>query len=74
MVADSPGEPLAAPTVFVSYSREDLRLVRPIIAVIEAAGYPVWWDGMLAPGERFARSTEAALEGARAVVVPWSAK
>ena len=74
MVADSPGEPLAVPTVFVSYSREDLKLVRPIIAAIEAAGYPVWWDGMLVPGERFARSTEAALESARAVVVLWSAK
>ena len=74
MVADRTGEPLAAPTVFVSYSRDDLRLVRPIIAAIEAAGYPVWWDGMLSPGERFATSTEAALEGARAVVVLWSAK
>lgn len=63
-----------APSVFVSYSREDLKLVRPIIAAIEAAGYPVWWDGMLSPGERFANSTEAALEGARAVVVLWSAK
>ena len=74
MVADSPDEPLAAPTVFVSYSRDDLKLVRPIIAAIEAAGYPVWWDGMLTPGERFAKSTEAALESARAVVVLWSAK
>ena len=74
MVVDRPGEPLAVPTVFVSYSREDLKLVRPIIAAIEAAGYPVWWDGMLVPGERFARSTEAALESARAVVVLWSAK
>ena len=44
--------------MFVSYSREDLKLVRPIIAAIEAAGYPVWWDGMLSPGERFATSTE----------------
>ncbi|MFM5894957.1 MAG: TIR domain-containing protein, partial [Novosphingobium sp.] len=64
----------AAPTVFVSYSRDDLKLVRPIIEAIEAAGYPVWWDGMLSPGERFANSTEAALESARAVVVLWSAK
>ena len=81
MVSEGPGgsadaAPAAspAPSVFVSYSREDLRLVHPIIAAIEAAGYPVWWDGMLSPGERFATSTEAALEGARAVVVLWSAK
>ena len=78
MVTDSPGNGAAAavpvPSVFVSYSREDLKLVRPIIAAIEAAGYPVWWDGMLSPGERFATSTEAALESARAVVVLWSVK
>ena len=65
---------LDAPTVFVSYSREDLRAVGPIIAAIEAAGYTVWWDGTLSPGERFAISTDTALEHARAVVVLWSAK
>ncbi len=64
----------AAPTVFVSYSREDLRAVKPIVAAIEAAGYTVWWDGTLSPGERFAISTDTALEHARAVVVLWSAK
>ncbi len=74
MATDSTGAAPSAPSVFVSYSREDLKLVHPIIAAIEAAGYPVWWDGMLSPGERFATSTEAALEGARAVVVLWSAK
>ena len=74
MVADSAATAPPAPSVFVSYSREDLKLVRPIITAIEAAGYPVWWDGMLSPGERFAASTETALEGARAVVVLWSAK
>ena len=74
MVAESAATAPSAPSVFVSYSREDLKLVHPIIAAIEAAGYPVWWDGMLSPGERFATSTEAALESARAVVVLWSAK
>ena len=62
------------PSVFVSYSREDLKAAKSIISAIEAAGYPVWWDGMLAPGERFANTTETALESARAVVVLWSAK
>ena len=60
--------------MFVSYSREDLKSVKPIIAAIEAAGYTVWWDGTLSPGERFAISTDTALENARAVVVLWSAK
>lgn len=60
-------------TVFVSYSRADQRRARSIIDTLEKAGYSVWWDGLLAPGERFANSTEAALESARAVVVLWSA-
>ena len=78
MAADSetalPDAPPDAPSVFVSYSREDLKAVKPIIAAIEAAGYSVWWDGTLSPGERFAISTDTALEHARAVVVLWSAK
>jgi len=61
------------PSVFVSYSRKDLKSARPVIAAIEAAGYSVWWDGMLTPGERFLTTTANALEKARAVVVLWSA-
>ena len=72
--ADSESALPDAPTVFVSYSREDLKAVHPIIAAIEHAGYTVWWDGTLSPGERFAISTDTALEHARAVVVLWSAK
>ena len=74
MAAETGAAPIAAASVFVSYSRDDLKAVGPIIKVIEAAGYPVWWDGMLTPGERFAISTDTALEHARAVVVLWSAK
>jgi TolB-like protein/Tfp pilus assembly protein PilF len=59
-------------TVFLSYSREDQKRVRPIIAMLEDAGFRVWWDGLLEGGERFSHRTEAALEGAKAVVVLWS--
>jgi TolB-like protein/lipoprotein NlpI len=59
-------------TVFLSYSREDQRRARPIIAMLEDAGFNVWWDGLLEGGERFSHRTEAALEGAKAVVVLWS--
>jgi TolB-like protein/tetratricopeptide (TPR) repeat protein len=65
----SGGEPT---TIFFSYSRDDQKRARPIIALIERAGYSVWWDGLLEGGERFSRTTEAALEGSRAVVVLWS--
>jgi TolB-like protein/Tfp pilus assembly protein PilF len=60
------------PTVFVSYSRDDQKRVLPIIELIRKARYGVWWDGMIEGGERFSRTTDAALESARAVVVFWS--
>lgn len=63
------GEPT---TVFVSYSRADRDRALPIIQALETAGYSVWWDGLLEGGERYSRTTEAALETARAVVVLWS--
>jgi TolB-like protein/Flp pilus assembly protein TadD len=60
------------PTVFFSYSRTDQAEALPIIKAIEAAGYRVWWDGMLEGGTEFLAQTEAALENAKAVVVLWS--
>jgi TolB-like protein/Flp pilus assembly protein TadD len=59
-------------TVFVSYSRDDQKRALPIIQILEDAGFSVWWDGLLKGGERFSRTTEAALENASAVVVLWS--
>jgi TolB-like protein/tetratricopeptide (TPR) repeat protein len=71
--AEAGGGPAVAPTtVFMSYSRADEKRARPIIDHLERAGYSVWWDGLLAGGERFARSTADALERAQAVVVLWS--
>jgi TolB-like protein len=61
-----------ATSVFFSYSRDDQARAKPIIALIEAAGYPTWWDGLLEGGERYARATEEALDRAQAVVVLWS--
>ena len=59
-------------TVFFSYSRLDQKRAVPIIRAIEAAGYAVWWDGMLEAGSKYLERTEEALVGARAVVVLWS--
>ncbi len=61
-----------AKTVFVSYSRDDRKAALPVIELLESAGFAVWWDGLLTPGERFSLATEAALEAARVVVVLWS--
>lgn len=59
-------------TVFFSYSRDDRARALPILRLIEQAGYNLWWDGLLEGGERFSRTTEDALERAKAVVVLWS--
>ena len=73
------GKPLGEPgatgadyTVFLSYSRADRKAALAVVRVLEQAGYRVWWDGLLEGGERFSRTTESALEHARAVVVLWS--
>lgn len=59
-------------TVFFSYSRLDQKQALPIIRAIEAAGYAVWWDGMLEAGSKYLERTEEALVRASAVVVLWS--
>ena len=63
----------AAPRLFVSYSRSDLDRARPVIALLETAGFDAWWDGRLEGGENFLQTTENALETADCVVVLWSA-
>ena len=62
----------ALPTVFFSYSREDRDKAIPLIAAIQSAGFSVWYDGMLEPGEQYLEKTEAILNSAKAVVVLWS--
>ncbi len=59
-------------TIFFSYARDDQARARPIIKLIEQAGYSIWWDGLLEGGEKFSRTTEDALDRAQAVVVLWS--
>ena len=60
------------PLLFVSYSRGDLPRARPVIDLLEQAGFDAWWDGRLEGGENYLKTTEAALENAAAVVVLWS--
>jgi TolB-like protein len=64
--------PAAAPSVFLSYSRTDLDRARPVIALLEGAGFDVWWDGRLEGGENYLATTENALETADCVAVLWS--
>ena len=58
--------------VFISYARSDKARVAPLIAVIEAAGWSVWWDPDIEPGQEFDRKITTGLEAAAAVLVIWT--
>jgi len=58
--------------VFVSYARSDKARVAPLVAAIEAKGWSVWWDPEIDAGQQFDDQIEAALRGARAVLVVWT--
>jgi len=64
----------ASPGIFLSYNREDADVARRFAEGFEAQGFDVWWDQALRSGEAYDEVTEAALRGAKAVVVLWSKK
>jgi TolB-like protein len=60
------------PAVFVSYARADKAKVVAVITGLTAAGYDVWWDGLIEAGEAFARTIEQRLNAVEVVIVAWS--
>ena len=58
--------------IFLSYSREDLERVSPLVAALEAEGLSVWWDRKIAPGESFEEVIDAAIGAASCVLVLWT--
>jgi len=58
--------------VFVSYSRSDKTRVAALVAAIEAQGWSVWWDPVIAPGQEFDVEIAAELKIAAAVLVVWT--
>jgi TolB-like protein len=60
------------PDIFLSYTREDQATAQRFAEGFEAQGFSVWWDVTLRSGEAYDKVTEAALRGAKAVVVLWS--
>jgi TolB-like protein len=58
--------------VFVSYATEDRERVRPLVQLLEAQGWTVWWDLEIRPGQRFDSVIQNALTDSRCVVVVWS--
>ncbi|MEY4951724.1 MAG: hypothetical protein RL299_148 [Pseudomonadota bacterium] len=62
----------ASPDIFLSYNREDQATAKLYADAFAAEGLNVWWDATLRSGEAYDEVTEAALRGAKAVVVLWS--
>lgn len=58
--------------VFVSYAHEDKQRAQELVRALEASGFTVWWDSLIAGGAAYALETEQALEHAATVVVLWS--
>ena len=59
--------------VFVSYSREDVAVVRPIVAFLEQ-DFVVWWDDDIIGGTEFEKEIlQDKVQTAQVVVVVWSA-
>jgi len=62
----------ASPDIFLSYNREDAEVAKLFADAFASEGMEVWWDVTLRSGETYDEVTEAALRGAKAVVVLWS--
>jgi HSP20 family molecular chaperone IbpA len=58
--------------IFISYTREDLDRVEPIVRLLEQRQWSVWWDLNIPPGKAFDEVIENELESARCVIVVWS--
>ena len=60
------------PDIFLSYARDDRERVAPVARALEAAGYSLWWDPAIHPGESFRAEIEEALGSSKCVVVVWT--
>lgn len=64
--------PASGADLFISYSRKDLPLIKPLTSILQQCGWSVWFDQELKAGAAFDRAIEQALRDARAVIVAWS--
>jgi len=58
--------------IFISYKRENLQKVQPIVQGLRGAGLDVWWDQDIAPDAPWEQTIERELEAAKVVLVCWS--
>src|SRR5262245_22778697 len=59
--------------VFVSYAHQDREwVIRFAEALHQRAGWEVWWDHAILPGEQFDDKIQRAMAGAKSAIVGWS--
>jgi hypothetical protein len=58
--------------VFVSYKRDDQRLVAALVEAMRGAGIDVWWDQDIAAGSAWRETIAEELERAKLCLVAWS--
>ena len=58
--------------VFVSYDSDDRARIEPLVSILQAEGWQVWWDRDLVVGPRYDEEIEKALNDAVCVLVAWS--
>jgi hypothetical protein len=44
--------------IFLSYASEDRELIEPLVEILEAQGWTLWWDRELIAGPSFAQRAE----------------
>src|SRR5437763_16077432 len=64
--------PSAMSDVFLSYKRDDLKKLQPLVKALRAHGLTVWWDQDIPPGARWKQTISREHGLAKAVVVAWS--
>ena len=58
--------------IFLSYDHNDRERIQPLIGILEAQGWTVWWDADIGIGVLFDMEIEAAIEAAGCIMVLWS--
>ena len=58
--------------IFVSYTAEDRRRIKPLVEALQAEGFSVWWDEQIGGGAAWRPTNEDELNTAGCVIVVWS--
>lgn len=56
---------------FISYSRNDEALVKPLVQVLSLAKRRVFWDEFIEPGQKWNEEIQVALASSDAIVIMW---